>query len=38
MDKNEIIKLLDYALLTDEEMLDSKKWIEYSDELPKWFE
>jgi len=38
MDKDEIIKLLDYALLTDEEMLDSKKWIEYSDELPKWFE
>lgn len=36
MDKEEIIKILDEALLTDEEMKNPKNWKNLSDPLPKW--
>jgi len=37
MDNQEIEKLLDYALVTDEEMNEPEKWSEFEDNLPKWF-
>ena len=37
MNNQEIEKLLDYALLTDEEMNKPEKWSEFEDNLPKWF-
>ncbi len=37
MDNQEIEKLLDYALVTDEEMNNPEKWSEFEDNLPKWF-
>lgn len=37
MNNQEIEKLLDYALVTDEEMNKPEKWSEFEDNLPKWF-
>jgi len=36
MDKNHIIKLLDKALLTDEEMKNPEEWKNFEDPLPIW--
>jgi len=36
MDNEEIKKLLDYAILTDEEMEKPESWINFKDNLPSW--
>jgi len=36
MDNEKIKKLLDYAILTDEEMEKQESWINFKDNLPEW--
>ena len=37
LDKNKIIKMLDACLLTDEDLLQGKKyWFKFKDPFPEW--